>query len=85
MATKMRIELNRDGIRKLLKSQVVHDELMRRAEAIATAAGGEAAGFVAADSVSPDRAAVQVKTTTLEARRREARDRTLTRAIFAGK
>ena len=85
MPTKMRIELNRNGIIALLKSREVHDDLMGRAQRIADAAGGEEAGFVATESVSPDRAAVQIKTTTLEARRREAHDRTLTQAIWAGK
>lgn len=81
----VRIQLNRPGIIEFLKSQPVHDDLERRARAIADAAGGEAEGFLAEDSVAPDRAALQVITTTHEARAREARDRALTSAIDAGR
>lgn len=85
MGTTLRIELNRKGIVELLKSAEVRDDLMGRAERIAEAAGGEEKGFAAKTSVAPDRAAVAVETTTLQARQREARDRALTGAIWAGR
>ena len=85
MATGIRLKVNRDGIRALLKAPAVQKDLDRRARAIAERAGGEAEGFVAEKSVSPDRASAQVSTTTYAARRREAEKRTLTRAIDAGR
>ena len=85
MATGMRLKVNKKGVLALLKDPRVEKDLMRRAKAIAERAGGEAEGFVAEKSVSPDRVAVQVSTTTLAARKREAEKRTLTRAIDAGR
>ncbi len=81
----VRLQLNSAGFKDLLNSEAVRAELMRRGEAIAEAAGGEAAGFVAEESVAPDRVAVQVSTTTFAARAREARDRTLLSALDAGR
>ncbi|ALJ20380.1 hypothetical protein [Microbacterium sp. No. 7] len=81
----LRIQINSDGAKALLQSAAVQADLMGRAQSIAAAAGGEEAGFVAEPSVSPDRASAQVITTTYAARAREARDRTLTRAIDAGR
>lgn len=81
----MRIKLNRAGIRELLTSEKVASDLQRRAEKIASAAGGAEVGFEAVKTGGPARARSIVITTTHEAKNREARDRTLTRAIDAGR
>jgi hypothetical protein len=86
---KTKIKLNSSEIRKLLqgKSQYsgVREDLERRARAIAAAAGGSEAGFEVGTNVGPNRARASVVTTTAEAMRAEAEDRTLTRAIDAGR
>lgn len=90
MAQQIRIEINQAGVRALLQSQEVQADLQRRANAIAQAAGGEEAGFEASvvvreGSSKLGRAMGFVTTTTAAARRAEAEDRTLTRAIDAGR
>lgn len=83
MATqKIRIELNRDGVVALLQSAEVAADLAARGERIASAAGD---GFEVKASTNRDRAVVFVSTETTEARRAEAEDRALTRAIDAGR
>lgn len=81
----VRIQLNRAGVRQLLRSEEVQADLLRRAEQIAAAAGGEAAGFETSVVVGRNRARASVITATAEAMVAEARDRTLTRAIDAGR
>ena len=78
----VRIELNRDGVAEILKSAGVLAELERRAHAIAAAAGD---GFVVESSTGRSRARVRVYADTFEAKRAEAKDRALTRAIDAGR
>jgi hypothetical protein len=78
----MRIKLNRDGVRKLLASQEVADNLTPRGERIAAAAGE---GFEATTTKNRDRVVVFVTSTTTDAKRAEAEDRALTRAIDAGR
>ncbi|TCJ28761.1 hypothetical protein E0W80_04480 [Microbacterium sp. PI-1] len=83
MAVKgMRIKLNRDAVRKLLSSQETADNLTPRGERIATAAGE---GFEATTTRNRDRVVVFVTSRTTEAKRAEAEDRALTRAIDAGR
>jgi hypothetical protein len=82
MAKSARIVLNRAGVRELLKCPGVQADLARRAERIAAAAGP---GMVAESYVGRNRARSRVYTQTPEARRAEASDRTLTRAIDAGR
>lgn len=82
MANKVRIELNHASIAKLLKSAEVQQDLRRRGEAIAHAAGD---GVEVDATVGRTRARVTVRTATPDARRREATSRALTKAIDAGR
>lgn len=74
--------LNRNGLRELLRSDAVQAELRRRAQQVAAAAGP---GHRVEVSAGRNRARAAVITDTPEARRAEATDRALTRAINAGK
>lgn len=76
------IKLNRAGVRELLRSKEVQDDLAARAERIAAAAGD---GFDASSFVGANRARASVMAVSIEARIAEAKDRTLTRAIDAGR
>lgn len=78
----VRVELNRDGVRDLLKSPGVEADLAARAKEIAAAAGP---GHVVETDVEGGRAAAAVIAVTAAANLREQRDRTLTRAIDAGR
>lgn len=82
MARKATVKLNPAGARALLQSPAVRRELERRAAAIARAAGP---GMGSSSSVGPARARAEVFTANATGRRREARDRALTRAIDAGR
>lgn len=77
------IDLNEAGVRKLLNSEVVRREMVRRAQRIAEAAGG-APDFKVLTGTS-DRAIAVAITATREGRRAEAEHRALTRAIDAGR
>ncbi len=79
---KVRIELNKKAVREILRSPEVQADLKRRADAIAAAAGP---GHETDLSVGRNRARASVVTATHEARRAEAVDRALTRAIDAGR
>lgn len=81
MAT-VRIEVNGAGIRALLKSPEVQADLGRRAGAIAAAAGP---GHDVDVRVGATRARASVRTGTAAAKRAEAQERALTRAIDAGR
>ena len=78
----VRIKLNRAGVQQLLTSQEVTDDLTKRGERMATAAGE---GVEATTTRNRDRTVVFVRTETFDAMRAEAEDRTLTRAIDAGR
>jgi hypothetical protein len=80
----VRIELNTAGVRALLRSDAILQDLVRRGEAIANAAGGSP-DFTVNASFGKNRARVHVVTETPRGRRLEARDRVLTRAIDAGR
>lgn len=83
MAVKgIRIKLNQKGIIAMLSSSEVSAELTRRGERMANAAGD---GVEVTTTRNRDRAAVFVRTETFEAKRDEATNRTLTRAIDAGR
>ncbi len=82
MAGNMRIKINRAGVVALLTSPEVFADLTRRGNAIAAAAGD---GVEAQTTRNRDRAVVFVRTETFEARKAEATDRSLTRAIDAGR
>lgn len=78
----IRVKLNRPGIVALLQSSEVTADLDDRTERIAAAAGD---GFEATVTRNRDRAVGFVRTATTEARRAEAEDRSLTRALDAGR
>lgn len=82
MAEKFRIEINSAGIQALLKSDEVQALLQAKAERIAAAAGE---GFEASSRLGATRARASVITATRAARKAEAVDRALTKAIDAGR
>lgn len=85
MAVKgIRIEMNSQGAEAILKGPEVQAELRRRGDAIAEAAGG-AEDYEVLQAVGRARAGVYVVTKTTKAKRAEAEDRTLTRALDAGR
>lgn len=79
---KVTVRLHRARVRELLKSAEVLADLIRRADAIAAVAGE---GCEVDSAVGRVRARASVRTATPEAVRAEARDKTLTRAIGAGR
>lgn len=82
MAEKIRIDINSAGIQELLKSGPVQALLSAKAQRIAAAAGP---GMEASSRVGKTRARASVITTTRAARKAEAEDRALTKAIDAGR
>lgn len=79
---RVRVVLNRKNVRELLRSEGVLNDLVRRAENIAAAAGP---GHKVDSQIGRNRARAAVITTSIEAMLAEARDRNLTRAIDAGR
>lgn len=79
---KMKIVLNRRGLRQLLQSSEVRSDIERRAQNIANAAGP---GHEIDSEIGPNRARASVRTDTVDAMIAEATGRTLTRAIDAGR
>lgn len=73
-------KLNRKGVRALLRSDGVRDDMHRRARNVAATAGE---GFEADSFVGRNRARGDVFTETFDAMRAEAEDLALTRAIGA--
>lgn len=82
MATKVRIQINSPGVVAVLSDPGVARDLAERGERIAAAAGD---GFEVDATRNRDRSVVFVTTATTEARKAEAEDRALTRAIDAGR
>lgn len=82
MAQRVRVKLNREGVRALLQSSEVQNDLARRARAIAAAAGP---GHDVNVGKGAQRARAEVVTETFEAMAKEARDRNLTRSVDAGR
>lgn len=82
----MRVELHSDEIAKILRAEgpyeEIADELVRRGQAIADEAGE---GFEVETFTGANRLRVSVFTATDEARRREATERVLIRALDAGR
>lgn len=76
------IKLNRRGMRELLRSQSVLADLERRAKDISDAAGP---GHRVEAQVGRNRARAAVITDTVDAKLGEAKRRTLTRAVDAGR
>lgn len=83
MAAKgLRVEINKAAIRALLTSPEVSADLSSRGNAIAGAAGD---GVEVTTTRNRDRVVVFVRTETVQAMKSEAVDRSLTRAISAGR
>lgn len=82
MAEKFRVEINSAGIQALLKSGEVEAFLKAKAERIAAAAGE---GMEATSRIGKTRARASVVTATRAARKAEAVDRALTKALDAGR
>lgn len=82
MAQSIRVEMNRAGAVALLRSPAVMADLMRRGQAVAAAAGR---GHMVTSYTGRTRARVSVITSTDSARRKEALDRNLTRALNAAR
>lgn len=82
MAGKVKVKINRGSVTALLRSPAIQADLDRRAQRIAAAAGD---GNVVEPSTTPNRARSVVITDTHEARLREARSRSLTGAVDAGR
>ena len=80
----VRVKLNSAGIREVLKSDEVRADILRRAEAIKAAAGG-GDDYEAGAEIVGNRVMGWVVTATPEAKQAEAEDRTLTRALDAGR
>lgn len=78
----VRIVLNRRGVRDILRSREVADDLRRRAERIAAAAGP---GHEVEVAIGRNRARASVRTATIDAMVAEGTSRTLTRALDAGR
>jgi hypothetical protein len=79
---RVRVVLNSDGVREVLRSPGVLAELTARAKRIAAAAGP---GMEVDTEVGQNRARASVRTATLDAIKAEAEDRALTRALDAGR
>lgn len=77
-----RVKINRRGVRELLRSDRVLRELQRRARLVAAAAGD---GHRIDSQVGKNRARAAVITDTTAARKAEAKNRNLTRAMDAAR
>lgn len=83
---KLRIQIDEVGFDQFRKQQAVRDELVRRGNAIADAAGGAPDYAVTDDTDNrKKRAGVTVRTATPKAMVDESRHLTLTRALEAGR
>jgi hypothetical protein len=80
----IRVQMNSEGARTILRSEAVRKELERRAQRIAEAAGGDP-DFEVESQIGDNRARASVRTATQEGREAEATDRALTRALDAGR
>lgn len=81
MPKKVKIVINQAGVRALLRSPEVANDLLRRANRIANSAGD---GFVVDGQIGPKRARASVRTTDYKSMKAEAKDRALTRALDSG-
>jgi hypothetical protein len=73
-----RLVINRAGVRRTLNSAGVRADLLARARRVAAAAGP---GHVVNSGSTGQRARVEVVTDTVDAMVREAKERSLTRAV----
>lgn len=77
-----KVKLNRKGMRQLLASDEVRQDLRARAQRIASAAGD---GFETDVDTGGKRARASVRTVTISAMIAEGRHAALTRAVDAGR
>jgi len=85
---KVKVVLNRKGVKERLRSNGVLDDLGRRAQAIeakANANADEPGAFEWDVEVGSNRARASVRTVSREGMVAEAKDRALTKAIDAGR
>lgn len=82
MPSNVTVKVNRAGVRELLRSPEMLGELEQRAQRISTAAGP---GHRIDSAIGPNRARAAVITETVEAMRREATERSLSKALDAGR
>lgn len=82
MPARIRLEMNREEMVRIMQSPGVQNELMARGRRAAAAAGW---GHMVTVRVGKTRARVSVITATDAARRREATSRSLTRALDAAR
>lgn len=80
--SRIKWELNKKGVAALLRSPGVKRDLQNRADRIALAAGSGVSGHV---WEGHDRSRARVQTTTKDADVRQAKYKTLSRAIDAGR
>lgn len=73
--------IHKNGVKDLLKSQEMQNMLATKAAAIAARAGD---GFTSGVRVGNDRARAYILPETYKARRRQARDHVLERAVGRG-
>lgn len=78
----LKIELNSEGVKELLKSQEIEGELQRQAEKIKSKVGG--AGYGVSHKVLQTRAIASVYAATSEAIRAEHSENKLLKAIGGG-
>lgn len=83
MATSIRIKMNSKGAREILKSPAVAADLLRRGYLTQRAAGP--GSWLVSLHYGKNRARVSVITADNDARRAEAEDRALTRALDAAR
>lgn len=81
----MRVKFNVPAFMALRRDPGVVQELHRRAKLIADACGGEDDGFHAEVTQGKTRARASVVAVTNQARRRNARDNTMLKALDAGR
>lgn len=78
---KVEFVIHKNGVKDLLKSQEMQDVLAAKAAIIAARAGE---GFTSGVRIGTDRARAYVLPETFKARRRQARDHVLERAVGKG-
>jgi len=84
MPSTVRIEITPGAITEILKSPEVQADLRARAERIAAAAG-DSEDYEVDSRVGATRARASVRTASYAAMKDEAKNRTLTRALDAGR
>ena len=85
MAEQARLRWNRDALEQVRFWPEASAELKRRADAIAAACGGPAAGFIAVTGEGKTRSRAAVIAASPRARRRNAKGNTILRNLDAGR